>query len=85
MGLADEVVPSEQLKDRAVEVATEIACNAPLALRAIKSTLRLGLGDKMREVTKREAHLQFKLMRTEDAKEGITSVRERRAARFVGR
>ena len=85
IGLADECVPSEQVRERALEVATEIAANAPLALRAIKSTLRLGLGDRVREITQREAQLQAELSASDDAKEGITAVGERRAGNFKGK
>ena len=85
IGLADECVPSEQVRERALEVATEIAANAPLALRAIKSTLRLGLGDRVREITQREAQLQAELSASDDAKEGIAAVGERRAGNFKGK
>lgn len=85
IGLADECVPSEQVRQRALEVATEIAANAPLALRAIKSTLRLGLGDRVREITQREAQLQAELSASDDAKEGIAAVGERRAGNFKGK
>ena len=85
IGLADECVPNEQVRERAVEVASEIAANAPLALRAIKSTLRMGLGDEVREITQREAHLQAQLSVTDDAKEGIAAVGERRPGEFTGK
>ena len=85
IGLADECGPSEQGRERALEVATEIAANAPLALRAIKSTLRLGLGDRVREITQREAQLQAELSASDDAKEGIAAVGERRAGNFKGK
>ncbi len=85
IGLADECVPSDQVRERALEVATEIAANAPLALRAIKSTLRLGLGDQVREITQREAQLQAELSASDDAKEGIAAVGERRAGDFKGK
>ncbi|MGZ0215179.1 MAG: enoyl-CoA hydratase/isomerase family protein, partial [Acidimicrobiales bacterium] len=85
IGLADECVASELVRERALEVATDIAKNAPLALRAIKSTLRLGLGDEVRTITRREAEIQARLSHTEDAKEGIASVGERRPGIFNGR
>jgi enoyl-CoA hydratase/carnithine racemase len=85
IGLADECVPTEQVRDRAVELAEEIARNAPLALRSIKSTLRLGLGDRVRAITQREAAEQARLSATDDAKEGIKSVSERRPGDFKGK
>lgn len=85
IGLADECVPTASVRDRAIEIAREIAANAPLALRSIKSTLRLGLGDRVREITQREAAEQKRLSGTSDAKEGIASVSERRPGNFTGR
>ena len=85
IGLADECVPTGSVRDRAIEIAREIAANAPLALRSIKSTLRLGLGDRVREITQREAAEQKRLSGTSDAKEGIASVAERRPGNFTGR
>ncbi|HCB37521.1 MAG TPA: enoyl-CoA hydratase, partial [Acidimicrobiaceae bacterium] len=84
VGLADECVPADRLLDRAVEIAEEIAANAPLAVRAIKGTLRLGLGDRVREVCEREAAEQFRLSATADAAEGMAAVSQRRPGEFVG-
>lgn len=84
MGLADECVSADALADRAMEVANEIAANAPLAVRSIKSTLRLGLGDEVRDITQREAAEQFRLSNTADAKEGMAAVGERRPGNFTG-
>jgi len=85
IGLADECVPNDQVRERAIQVAAEIAANAPLALRAIKSTLRLGLGDQVREITQREAQIQAELSATDDAKEGIAAVSDRRPGNFTGK
>jgi len=85
LGLADECVAQDAVRDRALELATEIAQNAPLALRAMKASVRLGLGDKVREITQREASEQARLSATEDAKEGMASVGERRPGNFTGR
>ncbi len=84
MGLADECVPAEQLMDRAMEVAGEIALNAPLAVRAIKGTLRLGLADRVSQICEREAAEQLRLSATQDAKEGMAAVTERRPGQFTG-
>jgi enoyl-CoA hydratase/carnithine racemase len=85
LGLADLCVPLEQVRDAAFEIANEIAAGAPLAIRSINQTLRAGLGDRVRAATKHEAAEQAKLFATEDAREGVRSVNERRPGRFVGR
>jgi enoyl-CoA hydratase/carnithine racemase len=85
LGMADVCVPQEQVRDKALELAHEIASGAPLAIRSIHRTLRDGLADRVREITKHEAAEQAALFATEDAREGVRAVSERREGRFVGR
>ena len=85
IGLADACVPNEAVRDEALKLATEIAEGAPLAIRSINATLRAGLGERLRAATKHEAAEQAKLFATEDSKEGVRSVNERRPGNFQGR
>jgi enoyl-CoA hydratase/carnithine racemase len=85
LGMADVCVPQEQLRDKAMEIAAEIGNGAPLAIRSINATLRAGLADRVRAATKHEAEEQAKLFGTEDAREGVRAVTERREGNFVGR
>lgn len=85
LGMADLCVPQERVRDAAFELAQEIAQGAPLAIRAINRTLRAGLGDRVRAATKHEAAEQARLFATEDAREGMRSVNERRPGNFTGR
>lgn len=85
LGMADICVPQEQVRVQAMELASEIATGAPLAIRSINRTLRAGLGDRVREATTHEAAEQAKLFATEDSREGIRAVTERREGNFVGR
>ena len=85
LGMADICVPQERVREVAFELCREIAEGAPLAIRAINRTLRAGLGDRVRAATKHEAAEQAKLFATEDAREGMRAVAERRAGRFTGR
>ncbi len=85
LGLADVCVPQEKLRETALDLASEIASGAPLAIRAINRTLRAGLAERVRAATKHEAAEQAKLFATEDAREGIASVNERRPGNFTGR
>lgn len=84
LGLADLCVPQDDVRDAALELAGEIADGAPLAIRAIHRTLRDGLADRVRAATRHEAAEQARLSRTEDAREGIRAVSERRDGDFVG-
>jgi 2-(1,2-epoxy-1,2-dihydrophenyl)acetyl-CoA isomerase len=85
LGLATEVVPDDQLQARTLEVATQLAAAAPLALRAVKfmmrrameNTLETSLGDAQQAV--------LWVNRTADADEGKTAFLERRPPRFTGR
>jgi enoyl-CoA hydratase/carnithine racemase len=84
-GLVDEVVPLEDLRAAALSLAREIAENAPLALIATRKTLRGDLAAEVRAQTGIEAAEQGVLRDTEDYKEGVRSVTERRAGNFQGR
>lgn len=85
IGLADLCVPADRVRAAAFELAEEIAAGAPLALRSINATLRAGLGDRMRAATDREAAEQARLFATDDSREGIRAVTERRRGNFTGR
>ena len=85
IGLVQEVVPFGKHIDRAMEVAHQIARNAPLGIRATKEAA-------LRYVAAAEAAaiaaipgIHARVMGSEDAAEGIRSFVERREARFVGR
>jgi enoyl-CoA hydratase/carnithine racemase len=66
-------------------MASEIALSAPLAVQAIRQTMRGSLADEVAEATQHELVEQQRLMQTEDFREGLTAVAERRPGRFVGR
>lgn len=85
IGLADVCVAADEVRAKAMEVAGEIAAGAPLAIAAINRTLRSGLAERIKAATAHEAAEQAKLFGTEDAREGIASVAERREGNFVGR
>lgn len=85
LGLADVCVPADRVREKAFEIAREIATGAPLAIASIARTLRAGLADRVREATRHEAAEQARLFGTQDAREGLAAVSERREGRFVGR
>lgn len=85
LGLADRCVAADQVRATAIELAAEIAENAPLAVNAINRTLRAGLGDRLRAATAHEAAEQASLGATDDAAEGVLAVSERRPGAFTGR
>ncbi|MEZ6030624.1 MAG: enoyl-CoA hydratase-related protein [Hyphomonadaceae bacterium] len=84
MGLADEVVPLDQLLPRAHALAGSIAENAPLAVRSTRKTLRSDLAAAVRAATDHEFSEQQWLMKTDDFREGVKAVTERRPGNFKG-
>lgn len=84
-GLVDQVVPAEELRAAALGLAREIAENAPLAVVATRRTLRAQLAADVRAQTAVEHREQALLRETDDFKEGVRSVAERRPGNWVGR
>lgn len=85
IGLADYLVPLEQVRSKAIEVATEIAQSAPLAIVSARETLRRGLADAVAAATEREYEEQDWLRQTADFKEGTRAMAERRLPDFHAR
>ena len=84
-GLADVLCEQSQVRNEAIKLAEEIAEGAPLALRSIKETLRMGLKEKLQQQTARENNEQAWQKNTDDFKEGIKAVSEKRNANFSGK
>ncbi|MCY3657124.1 MAG: enoyl-CoA hydratase/isomerase family protein [Chloroflexi bacterium] len=83
IGLCDAVVPLEELRDRAREMAQEIATSAPLAVRSIRKTMRRGLADAFRLATDHEQVEQDWLRQTNDFREGVRAMAERTTPNFT--
>ncbi|HEY7550530.1 MAG TPA: enoyl-CoA hydratase/isomerase family protein [Hyphomicrobiaceae bacterium] len=85
MGLADVLVPREEVRAAAQKLAAEIAENAPLGVIETRATLRAGLAERVRAATDIELEKQTRLRQTADFKEGVEAVNQRRTPRFAGR
>ena len=83
-GLADLLVPLEDVRGAALALANEIAENAPLAVEETRATLRAELAERVKMQTDREFVIQSALRKTADFAEGIRAVAERRPGRFTG-
>jgi len=83
-GLVDELVPLEELHSAALRLAREIAESAPLAVVATRATLRAELANAVKAQTDREHAEQAILRKTNDFREGVRSVAERRPGNFTG-
>lgn len=84
-GLADVLVAQEAVQDEALALATEMAENAPLAMVSTRKTLRQGLAEAVKAHSDHEDREQAWLSGTEDFKEGVSAVTERRVGNFQGR
>ncbi len=85
IGLADRLVPLDEVRSAAHQLAVEIATSAPLAIRSIRDTMRGDLADRIKVATDREKAEQDWLRGTADWKEGVAAMAERRTPDFTGK
>jgi enoyl-CoA hydratase/carnithine racemase len=83
LGLIDQLVPQSELIASARALAVSVAAGAPLAVEAVRSTLRAQLLGALEEQLALEASEQFRLFQTSDYKEGLNAVHERRPGRWL--
>ncbi len=87
-GLVNRVAPAATAEGDALALASEIAGNAPLAVRGMKRILRLLEGTHERSLSGEErdeiAALRRRAFESEDLREGRRAWEERRVPRFRG-
>jgi enoyl-CoA hydratase/carnithine racemase len=85
MGLANVLVPQDQVRAAAMTLAAEIAENSPLGLISTRATMRGDLADRVLKATEHELKEQTWLRKTDDFKEGVKATAERRLPNFTGK
>ena len=85
IGLVQEVVPADELKERAVTIARTVAKQAPLGVQATLRSSHTAEREGIEAATKERLSIARKLMDTEDAAEGLRSFIERREGNYKGR
>jgi enoyl-CoA hydratase/carnithine racemase len=85
LGLVNHAVPADEVLPRARELAREIASAAPIAVRWTKRSIYRNLAWDPRSAAEVEAHAQSRTVETEDAKEGMRALLEKRPPLFRGR
>ena len=79
------MVADDALEDESLALARELAAGATRALGATKRLLWDGLGSSVEAQLADEARTVSELSGTEDAREGLAAVMERRPPVFRGR
>jgi 2-(1,2-epoxy-1,2-dihydrophenyl)acetyl-CoA isomerase len=84
-GLVSFVVPDDELRDRTAQIVGDLATKATAALGATKRLMWRTWDNTLDAQLELEAASITRLAATEDAREGLTAVSERRPAKFHGR
>jgi len=85
LGLANTVVPMDQVMPTARQWAHEIAANAPLAVQTTKRMMRLGQQEDFETAVDHLMMHFTSLIGMEDFKEAMRAYNEKRAPKFKGR
>jgi enoyl-CoA hydratase len=84
LGLVDEVVPGDLLPQTAHDVAERLAAGPTRAIGFLKRCVYQGYGRPLADGLAIETDAVSELIRTADAREGMTAFLERRPPRFTG-
>jgi enoyl-CoA hydratase len=85
IGLVNEVVPQADLMSRAMELATQIATNAPLAVKAAKLCINMEYDMDVDEAIIYENGIFGRCFLTEDQKNGMKAFLEKGKCEFQGK
>ena len=84
-GLVNAVFPPEELMPAAIETASRIAANAPIAVRQAKQAIHRGQQMSLRDGLAFEIEAYNRTVPTEDRREGVAAFNEKRKPAFKGR
>jgi enoyl-CoA hydratase len=82
LGLVNEVLPSEKLMEKALEIAGKIARNSPTAVQAAKHAARRSEGEPTEQAIAIMMEAHWNSVVHPDRSEGISSWNERREPNF---
>jgi len=85
MGLVNDVVPHNALKDAAVGLAERIMANGPIAVALALEAVDMGFHATTEDALRFESSLFGLLASTEDMREGMAAFLGKRTAEFKGR
>lgn len=84
-GIANKLVPAEEVDSAALQWAHNLSERAPIALRNAKKLLRNAASQSYMETVAEEAKVQNTCIATEDAQEAVRAFMEKRPAVFKGK
>jgi enoyl-CoA hydratase len=84
-GLVNRVVPEEVLLDEAITLANDIAARPPRSIRLAKQSVLAAFDTGLEDGLDRERSYFQDVLRTEDAREGMTAFLEKRKPDYHGR
>ena len=76
---------TDDVVSKATEIAGKIAANGPIAVKAIRQSVKACLGKPEREALKLEGEISAPVFQTEDAREGPRAFMEKRQPVYHGR
>ncbi len=85
IGLANKVVPHEELMEKTLELADKIASRPPLAVQFAKEAVNQSVGSGSDSGYALESYLHALSCTTEDKKEGVSAFLEKRKGQFKGK
>jgi len=85
IGLVNYAVPPGKLRDRTLEIAAKLGSKAPYAMKTTKASINMILRRRALDVLDLSHLYEQIAMRTEDFREGVKAMAERRKPKFIGR
>jgi 2-(1,2-epoxy-1,2-dihydrophenyl)acetyl-CoA isomerase len=85
LGLVNRLVPDAELEARTLDFARQLARGAAVAQRYIKQNVHTALDQTFEQYLDVEAHNNVRCRLTQDCREAISALAEKREPRFVGR
>jgi enoyl-CoA hydratase len=85
LGLVNQVFPADELMPKALEIAEQIAQNAPLPLKIMKKGIQKASLSSLEEIFDYESSGQAEAFATRDLQEGVKAIQEKRPPKFTGK
>lgn len=85
IGYANHAVEADEVMPRALQMARAIAGAAPVVIRSMKATMRRSEAAEIRAAARQEAYAQAESLASDDAREGMSALLQKREPVFTGR